>query len=151
MKDWRVWALLIGLFVLVKMCGGCNGCSGGRLDLSETNTLELVPNDNSSYSELVITLYGDGSTHVEGTHKFSGKRFSDDTEWELIDGTYHDTKVKGIDVGIPGGYDERSLRKLYSVITITPNLDYYEGGFHDVKGGYQRLQEFEPKGHFRIK
>jgi len=27
MKDWKVWALLVALFLLVKMCGGCNACS----------------------------------------------------------------------------------------------------------------------------
>lgn len=151
MKDWRVWALLIGLFLLVKMCGGCVGCGGGRLDLSKTNTLELVPNENSTYSKLIITLYSDGSTHVEGAYRFSGNSFSGDTDWKLIDGTYHDTRVKGIDVDIPAGYDKRTLRQMFSLITITPKLDCYEGGFHDVKGGYQRLQGFEPKGHFRIK
>lgn len=26
MKDWRFWALLIVIYLLVKMCGGCNGC-----------------------------------------------------------------------------------------------------------------------------
>ena len=29
MKDWKTWALLIGLYLLVRMCGGCNGCGGG--------------------------------------------------------------------------------------------------------------------------
>ena len=27
MKDWRIWALLIGLYLVVKMCGGCGGSS----------------------------------------------------------------------------------------------------------------------------
>lgn len=150
MKDWRVWALLIGLYLVIRMCGGCNGCSGGRLDLSETNTLELVPDDNSTFSELTVTLYPDKSTHVEGAFRFSGKRFSDDTYWELIDGTYHDTKVKGIDIHIPAGPGTyRSVS--YYTVTVTPNLDYYEGGFDNVKGGYERLQGFKPKGHFRVR
>lgn len=25
MKDWKIWALLIGLYLVVKMCGGCGG------------------------------------------------------------------------------------------------------------------------------
>lgn len=144
MKKWKVWALSISLIIIMEMLVSCIGCSGGRLDLSKTNTLELVPDENSTYSRLVVTLFGDGSTHVEGQYKFSGNSFSDDTKWKLIEGVYHDEKVKGIDVDIPSG-------TRYTVITITPNLDYYEGGFYNVKGGYQRLQGFEPKGHFRIK
>lgn len=37
MKDWKTWILLIGLFFLVKMCGGCLGCSGSapKPDLEE--------------------------------------------------------------------------------------------------------------------
>ena len=27
MKDWKTWVLLIGIFFLVKTCGGCEGCS----------------------------------------------------------------------------------------------------------------------------
>ena len=27
MKDWRFWVLLIAVYLLVKMCGGCEGCS----------------------------------------------------------------------------------------------------------------------------
>lgn len=151
MKDLKKWALLVSLILSVGLFVSCIGCGGGRLDLSETNTLELVPDENSTYSRLVITMYGDGSTHVEGQYMFSGNSFSDDTDWKLIEGTYHDTKVKGIDINIPGGYDKRTLRKMYHTITITPNLDCYEGGFDDVKGGYQRLQGFKPKGHFIIK
>lgn len=28
MKDWKTWVLLIGVFFLVKTCGGCEGCGG---------------------------------------------------------------------------------------------------------------------------
>ena len=37
MKDWKTWALIIGLYLLVKMCGGCNGCGGSvpKPDLEE--------------------------------------------------------------------------------------------------------------------
>lgn len=28
MKDWKTWVLLLGIYFLVKMCGGCEGCSG---------------------------------------------------------------------------------------------------------------------------
>lgn len=27
MKDWKTWVLLIGIYLLVRMCGGCNGCN----------------------------------------------------------------------------------------------------------------------------
>ena len=27
MKDWKTWVLLIGVFFLIKTCGGCEGCS----------------------------------------------------------------------------------------------------------------------------
>ena len=33
MKNWKTWALLIGLYLLVKMCGGCNGC-GDKINKS---------------------------------------------------------------------------------------------------------------------
>lgn len=36
MKDWKVWALLIALYLIVKMCGGCNGC-GSDSNISENN------------------------------------------------------------------------------------------------------------------
>ena len=32
MKDWKLWALLIGLYLVGKMCGGCEGCSGCSSD-----------------------------------------------------------------------------------------------------------------------
>ena len=30
MKDWRTWVMLIGVFFLIQMCGGCSGCSSMR-------------------------------------------------------------------------------------------------------------------------
>ena len=32
MKDWKTWVLIIGIYFLVKTCGGCEGCSGGSRD-----------------------------------------------------------------------------------------------------------------------
>ena len=26
MKDWKLWAVVVILFLIVKACGGCNGC-----------------------------------------------------------------------------------------------------------------------------
>ena len=37
MKDWKVWALLIGAYLLAKMCGGCERCS------SDSNIPEQKP------------------------------------------------------------------------------------------------------------
>lgn len=34
MKDWKTWVLLIGLFLMVKTCGGCEGCSSCSNDNS---------------------------------------------------------------------------------------------------------------------
>lgn len=28
MKNWKTWVLLLGIYLLVKTCGGCSGCSG---------------------------------------------------------------------------------------------------------------------------
>lgn len=37
MKDWKVWVFVIVLFLIVKNCGGCNGCSSStpKPDLEE--------------------------------------------------------------------------------------------------------------------
>ena len=39
MKDWRFWVLLIAVYLLVKMCGGCKGC-GCSSDISDNNNSE---------------------------------------------------------------------------------------------------------------
>lgn len=40
MKDWKLWAILIGLYLVVKMCGGCNGC-GSYGDVRSESISEL--------------------------------------------------------------------------------------------------------------
>lgn len=40
MKDWKTWVLLIGVFFLIKTCGGCNGCSDYG-DVRSTSISEL--------------------------------------------------------------------------------------------------------------
>lgn len=40
MKDWKVWAFVIVLFLFVKNCGGCSGCSDNG-DIRSTSISEL--------------------------------------------------------------------------------------------------------------
>lgn len=48
MKDWKTWALLIGIYLLVKMCGGCEGCSGCSSDDS-SNGMRICERCGKSY------------------------------------------------------------------------------------------------------
>ncbi|MBP5715280.1 MAG: hypothetical protein J6X07_11370 [Prevotella sp.] len=54
MKDWKVWAFCIALFLLVKMCGGCNGCGSSGLD---TDALEIRLIGKYHYTDVHINSY----------------------------------------------------------------------------------------------
>ena len=42
MKDWKSWAVIIGIYLLFKMCGGCDGCGSSRFDMeSVENAIEI--------------------------------------------------------------------------------------------------------------
>ena len=42
MKDWKTWAVIIGIFLLVRMCGGCDGCNSSGFDMeSVENAIEI--------------------------------------------------------------------------------------------------------------
>ena len=43
MKDWRLWVFLIGIYLMVKMCGGCKGCDGipkGMVECQQCGRIE---------------------------------------------------------------------------------------------------------------
>lgn len=52
MKDWKVWALLIGLYLVVKMCGGCNACSDyGDVRSTSITELKSIIKESGTISE----------------------------------------------------------------------------------------------------
>lgn len=108
MKDWRVWALVIGLYLLVKMCGGCNGCSSG-LDLSEKNVLELVPESGSTYKSMTLTLYADGTYEVEGIIGYNNEEFHRTGNYTFLNDSYHDEVQQAVGISAPSGYGYHSV------------------------------------------
>ena len=86
MKDWKIWALVIGICLVIKICGGCNGC-GDSYDSSSNNhssnnapswiqgtwkchtsygTFIVIINGNNIYETL-----GDGSSYSGSYHIYS--------------------------------------------------------------------------------
>lgn len=52
MKDWKVWALLIGVYLLVKMCGGCNACSSyGDVRSESISELKQIIRESGTITE----------------------------------------------------------------------------------------------------
>jgi len=48
MKDWKTWVLLLGIYFLVKMCGGCEGCKGCSNDDS-SNGMRICERCGNSF------------------------------------------------------------------------------------------------------
>ena len=67
MKDWKVWGLLIGLFLLVKMCGGCNGCGGE--DYSWLNGTWVC---NMQYGSIIVEIDGNHIQENYGGDIYTG-------------------------------------------------------------------------------
>ena len=52
MKDWKVWALLIGLYLVAKMCGGCNACSSyGDVRSESISELKSIIKESGTITE----------------------------------------------------------------------------------------------------
>ena len=63
MKDWRLWVFLIGIYLMIKMCGGCLGCGNGiskgdlmdaiedryGMDVRHINSIEKVQRNPETY------------------------------------------------------------------------------------------------------
>lgn len=123
MKEYIKW--IIGIIVLFWVFKSCvnGGGNNGKIDLTKTNTFVLQPYDGCSYQSMTVTLYGDGTDHVEGIY-LNGESFKDNGRWELITGSYHDQEQKAITFEINYRYSNGGSRETG---TIMPNFDFYEG------------------------
>jgi len=76
MKDWKTWVLLIGIYLLVKMCGGCNGCnSGSSTDYSSDSYRQSSSDRDSERAPswiqgtwYCVTPYGNMQIEIVGDH-----------------------------------------------------------------------------------
>ena len=63
MKDWRLWAFLIGIYLMIKMCGGCNGC-GSDSDTSDDEFKRAI-------EIRLISKFNAESPHISTIEKIS--------------------------------------------------------------------------------
>ena len=118
MKDWRVWALLIGLYLVVKMCGGCDGCNGCGSDESSSDSYEQSSSSSDSEERapswiqgkwICVSPYGVHQVEIVGDHirEFPG-------DGSYYEGTYHISGNRIIaDTGSGIGYDmDKSTQRL---------------------------------------
>lgn len=100
MKDWKTWASLIAVIVLVKMCGGCDGSGTYKytdavnntytLRLHRDKTLELELTDYAHKGDSFFDLaYGNEPIHRGSWTKEDGVIYilmSDGTDLYIVDG-----------------------------------------------------------------
>ncbi len=57
MKNWKFWALLIGLYLVVKMCGGCDGCGSSphwsKESIENAIEIRLISRYNIDYPHVI--------------------------------------------------------------------------------------------------
>ena len=139
MKGYAKWIIaIIALVWGFKSCMNCGG-NNGKMDLTRTNTLVLQPYDGCNYRSMTVTLYSDGTGHVEGTYP-NGESFVNDGSWTLVTGSYHDQEQKTINFEID--------RDFYGC--IMPNFDFYGGGA-DCAASIAQKKERTPEGKMRFK
>ena len=132
MKNWKLWALLIAIIVLVKVCGGCD--SSG-LDLSKKNVLELAPQSGSTYKSMTLILYADGTYEVDGVIRNNEEEFHRTGNWTYLNDSYHDEVQQAVGFTAPSGYGYHGVgpagygytekKQLYSEFCITGNLEMF--------------------------
>lgn len=54
MKDWKTWVLIIGIYLVVKMCGGCDGCESHDGGSNQDNYEQS--SDGSSYERNSVSF-----------------------------------------------------------------------------------------------
>lgn len=124
MKDWRIWAFVIVLFLIVKGCGGCNRCGS---DESSSDSHEQSSSSCDSEERApswiqgtwtCITPYGNMQVEIVGDHirEIPGDGSS-------YYGTYH---IQGDDI-IP----ESGSGMYYRMDKTTKRLEAGQGYFFE--------------------
>lgn len=72
MKDWKSYVVILGLLLLVKMCGGCNGCDSSDDNSSDRYEQSSGSDSESSYGNRYVSFNNEQDVRTYlCTHRFA--------------------------------------------------------------------------------